>query len=58
MSCEVNTTFIEGLADEYYDDPNACKDWLVNICHVYIGGLSEDKILDLYVQCSIDRMGD
>jgi len=58
MSNNVNTMIAEGLVDEYYDDPNVAKDWLVNICHVNIHGLSEDDLVDLYVQCSIDRMGD
>ena len=58
MSCLINDHIIEGLADEYYDDPMAAKDWLVNICHVSISGLHDDQILDLYVQCSMDRMQD
>ena len=58
MSCNVNTMIQEGLVDEYYDDPNTAKDWLVNICYTNIQGLNEDEIIDLYVRCSMERMGD
>ena len=58
MSNHVNEQIIEGLADEFYDDPKEAIRWLEDVEHMHLGGLCEDEILDLYVQCSLARMGD
>lgn len=58
MSHKVNDIILEQLADEFYDDPKAAKQWLENTCNVHTGGLHEDELLDLFVQYSMDMMQD
>lgn len=58
MSCHQNEIIIEGLADEFFDNPQAAVHWLENVANVHTGGLAEDELLDLFVQHSMDRMQD
>ena len=68
MSNHVNEQIMEGLADEYYDDPKGCMDWLIlhkadegsvpNIIEykAYVEGLSEEEQVELYVNESREIM--
>lgn len=58
MSCEVNTRIIEGLADEFWDDPKEAIRWLEDVCGCSLVGLNEEQILELFVEKSMDMMGD
>lgn len=68
MSNLINDQIIEGLADEFYDDPKGCMDWLVlfkadegsvsNIVEYksFVEGLSEEDQCELYVNQSMEVM--
>ena len=68
MSNHYNEQIMEGLADEFYDDPKGCIDWLVlhkadegsvgNIVEymAHVNGLSEEDQCELYVNESMEVM--
>lgn len=58
MSNEVNIMIIEGLADEFWDDPKEAIRWLEDVCECDLGGLSEEEMLDLFVEKSMEMMAD
>jgi len=58
MSNEVNTRIIEGLADEFWDDPKEAIRWLEDVCECSLVGLTEEGILELFVEKSMDAMPD
>lgn len=58
MSNEVNTRIMEGLVDEFWDDPKEAIRWLEDVCNCHLGGLSEDEILDLFVEQSMEMLPD
>jgi len=57
MSNHNNEAIMEGLLDEFYDDPQSAIEWLVDR-NYHVGGLSEDEIADLYVKASFELMGE
>lgn len=58
MSNEVNTRIVEGLADEFWDDPKEAIRWLEDVCNCHLGGLCEEEILDLFVEKSMEMLPD
>jgi hypothetical protein len=68
MSNENNEMIIEGLGDEYYDDPAGCMAWLANaLCDdneqlhlheqkVRISFLTEEEQCEEYVNYSMEMM--
>ena len=58
MSNHVNERIIEGLADEFWDDPKEAIRWLEDVCHKNLPGLDDNGILELFVECSMDMMAD
>lgn len=56
MSNFNNEILAEGFADEYFDDPSAADDWLVDVCDQDIDGLTEDEKCELFVELSMEMM--
>ena len=58
MSNAVNDQIIEGLADEFFDDPKEAIRWLEEGCGKDLTGLDENGILELFVEMSMAMMPD
>jgi len=56
MSCHVNEIIAEGLMDEFYEDPFAAIKWLEEVCNQDCCGLSEDQLVELFVNESMSMM--
>ncbi len=68
MSNQINEMIMEGLGDEYYDDPAGCMAWLANaLCDVNealhlheqkirLSFLTEEEQCEEYVNVSMEMM--
>ena len=54
MSCEAKDRYVESLVDEFYEDVQGAVLWLENVCNHETSGLSEEEILDLFVETSMN----
>ena len=58
MSNENNEVIIEGLADEFFDDVPAAVKWLEDVCEKNLHDLSEEEILEIFVDESMLLMAE
>ena len=58
MSNENNEVIIEGLADEFFDDVPGAVKWLEDVCEKNLHDLSEEEILEIFVDESMLLMAD
>jgi len=58
MSNHVNEIIMEGLADEFFDDIPAAVKWLEEVCEKNLHDMSEEEILELFVEESMNMMPD
>lgn len=52
MSNIANDLIMEGLGDEFYDDPQRCIEWMISQ-GAHVEGLDEIDLCDLYVEMSM-----
>ena len=45
---------VEGIIDEFYDDVDLCRDWLIRR-GVVTSGLSETELCDIFVEYSLQE---